>query len=326
MKFTYLLCILLIAFSAKGQGQAGFKATAKGAFYKIFTASPGVKIKMDDVISFNVIQKTEKDSILFSSYDNGAPVRIQVQPSRNIGDLMDIFPLLAAGDSALIKVPSDSLFKDYEEQRPEFLPTGAFLFFVVKILKVQSEEAAIVEKKNMEDKLKNEELVGLGKFIADSKSTFKATTSGLRYIILSPSLKRKPLAGDTVLVNYTGRTLDGKVFDSSIAAEAIKAGLQQPGRNYEPIRFVVGEEKVIKGWDEGLLLLNEGSKARFVIPSALAYGPNAMGDDIKAYATLVFDVDLVAVKPAKKEPVKAEPTKAPTAKPPIKKTTTVKKK
>jgi hypothetical protein len=124
--------------------------------------------------------------------------------------------------------------------------------------------------------------------------------------------------GDTVYVNYTGRTLDGKVFDSSIEAEAKKGGLEQPGRVYEPISFALGEGRVIPGWEQGLLLVNEGAKATFIIPSDLAYGPQGAGADIKPFSTLIFDLELVKVKkPAKPT---ATPVKKPApAKPAVKK-------
>ena len=142
----------------------------------------------------------------------------------------------------------------------------------------------------------------------------------MKYLITRPTLKRKPLAGDTLLVNYTGKTIDGKVFDSSVQADAQKAGLNQPGRNYEPLSVVVGTGAVIKGWDEGLLLLNEGSKAQFIIPSGLAYGEAGQGD-IQPFSTLVFDVELVKIKSAK------HPASKPLAKKvPAKKHTAVKKK
>ena len=144
----------------------------------------------------------------------------------------------------------------------------------------------------------------------------------MKYKITKPSVKRKPLAGDTVLVNYTGKTLDGKVFDSSVEAEAKKGGLDQPGRHYEPIKFAVGAGMVIPGWDEGLLLLNEGSKAELIIPSKLGYGEKGAGDDIKPFSTLLFDVELVKVIPVK-HAITKHTTKKPLAK---KAATTAKKK
>jgi FKBP-type peptidyl-prolyl cis-trans isomerase FkpA len=294
--------------------QDNFVHTPKGALVKIFTNGPGDKIKLNDVITFDVLQKTEKDSVLFSSYTLGHPLKIQVQPSQNAGDLMDVFPLLTAKDSAYVKVPSDSVFKGHEDQRPPFLPKGSSLVFILKIGKVQSLDDAMSEVKTVE-------ITSANKYIADHKLTVTTTPSGLKYVITQPSLKHKPLSGDTLLVNYTGRTIDGKVFDSSIQAEAQKAGLQQGDRKYEPIKVVVGQGQVIKGWDEGLLLLNEGSKAEFIIPSSLGYGAEGAGSDIAPYSTLVFDVELVKIKPIKHAVTKPAAKKAP-----AKKHTTAKKK
>jgi FKBP-type peptidyl-prolyl cis-trans isomerase len=100
--------------------------------------------------------------------------------------------------------------------------------------------------------------------------------------------------------------LSGKLFDTSIEANAKAAGVQQPGRPYEPISVVLGEHRVISGWDEGLLLLNEGSKATFIIPSNLAYGERPNGE-IPGYSTLVFDIELVKVKPGKHAAVTPKP-------------------
>jgi FKBP-type peptidyl-prolyl cis-trans isomerase len=142
----------------------------------------------------------------------------------------------------------------------------------------------------------------------------KTTATGLKYVITSPSTKLKAQKGDTVLVNYAGRGLDDKLFDSSIEKLAKGAGLNQPGRAYEPLQVVIGTDNIIAGWNEGLLLLNEGAKATLVIPSNLAYGATGYGD-IKPYSTLVFDIELVKVKPIK-HPV---PPKPAAAKPGVKK-------
>jgi FKBP-type peptidyl-prolyl cis-trans isomerase len=173
---------------------------------------------------------------------------------------------------------------------------------------MKAEEAAAAAKnKVVED-------ANIAKYIAANKLILKTTPSGLKYKITRPSTKPKPLAGDTLLVNYAGRTLEGKVFDSSIESVAKAAGLEQPGRTYEPYQVVVGTGGVIRGWDEGLLLLNDGAKALFVIPSNLAYGSQSSGPDIKPYSTLVFDIELVKIKPIKHPVVVKPPLKKPLAK------------
>jgi FKBP-type peptidyl-prolyl cis-trans isomerase FkpA len=318
--FLTLLSILLITeVNAQTTNSIPFQRTSKGTEYRLITHNTGDRIKLNDIVTFQAIQKTGKDSILFSTYKAGAPLQAQIQPT---GDLMDIFPLLTVQDSVIIKIPTDSIFKNNEQQRPAFLPKGSNMFFTLKIVKVQALEQAIAERKALADKYSAEEAANTDKYVAEHKLLLKTTVSGLKYKITKPSVKRKPLAGDTVLVNYTGKTLDGKVFDSSIEADAKKGGLDQPGRHYEPIKFAVGAGMVIPGWDEGLLLLNEGSKAQFLIPSKLAYGEKGAGDDIKPFSTLLFDVELVKVIPIKHAIIK-HTTKKPVAK---KAVTTAKKK
>ncbi|MDB5009254.1 MAG: peptidylprolyl isomerase [Mucilaginibacter sp.] len=309
----YILYLFITVFAINANAQGNFQRTSKGTQYQLFTHNTGDRIKLNDIVTFQATQKTDKDSILFSSYKAGAPLQAQIQAE---GDLMDIFPLLTLKDSVLIKVPTDSIFKNNEQQRPPFLPKGSNMYFTLKIERVQTLDEAMAERKAKMDKYSSDEVANTDKYIAEHKLILKATPSGLKYLITSPSVKRKPLAGDTVWVNYTGRTLDGKVFDSSVQDEAKKAGLQQPGRTYEPIKFAVGSGMVIPGWDEGLLLLNEGSKAVFVIPSKLAYGEKGAGEDIKPFSTLLFDIELVKVKPVKHALPKTA-AKKPLAKKPV---------
>lgn len=112
---------------------------------------------------------------------------------------------------------------------------------------------------------------------------FEKTSSGLRYKIEEKGNGPKAEKGQTVSVHYKGMLPDGSVFDSSYT------------RN-QPIDFKLGKGQVISGWDEGIQLLNVGDKARFVIPSHLAYGERGAGGVIPPNATLIFDVELVKVK------------------------------
>jgi len=112
---------------------------------------------------------------------------------------------------------------------------------------------------------------------------FETTKSGLRYKIVEEGNGKKATKGSLVSVHYKGQLMNGQVFDSSYQ------------RN-QPIDFTVGVGQVISGWDEGILLLKVGDKARFVIPSELAYGSRGAGGVIPPNATLLFDVELVDVK------------------------------
>ena len=112
---------------------------------------------------------------------------------------------------------------------------------------------------------------------------FKKTDSGLRYQIIQEGSGKKATKGKTVSVHYKGQLTDGTVFDSSYKRNA-------------PIDFALGVGQVIPGWDEGVGLLKVGDKARFVIPSDLAYGSAGAGGVIPPDASLIFDVELMDVK------------------------------
>jgi peptidyl-prolyl cis-trans isomerase A (cyclophilin A) len=112
---------------------------------------------------------------------------------------------------------------------------------------------------------------------------YDETASGLRYQILQKGTGKQATKGVNVSVHYKGQLLDGTVFDSSY-------------KRKEPIDFTIGVGQVIAGWDEGIQLLKVGDKARFVIPSHLAYGESGAGGVIPPNATLIFDVELMNVK------------------------------
>jgi len=112
---------------------------------------------------------------------------------------------------------------------------------------------------------------------------FDRTSSGLFYKIINKGNGKKAEKGKTVSVHYKGMLTDGTVFDSSY-------------KRKEPIEFSLGRGQVIEGWDEGIGLLQVGDKARFVIPSHLAYGDRGAGGVIPPKATLIFDVELMDVK------------------------------
>ncbi|MDO4511325.1 MAG: FKBP-type peptidyl-prolyl cis-trans isomerase [Bacteroidales bacterium] len=105
------------------------------------------------------------------------------------------------------------------------------------------------------------------------------TESGLQYLVVKEGEGKKPGPNDVVTVHYTGRLIDGTVFDSSV-------------ERGEPATFAVGQ--VIQGWVEGLQLMSEGAAYRFFIPSELAYGEHGTGP-IQPNSTLIFDVQLIKV-------------------------------
>lgn len=120
------------------------------------------------------------------------------------------------------------------------------------------------------------------KFLEENKNNenVKVTASGLQYIVEKEGTGIQPEATDDVTVHYTGRLLNGQVFDSSV----------QRG---EPATFPLN--RVIPGWTEGVQLMKEGAKYTFFIPSELAYGEHGVPNAIPPHSTLIFEVELIKV-------------------------------
>jgi FKBP-type peptidyl-prolyl cis-trans isomerase len=144
---------------------------------------------------------------------------------------------------------------------------------VMVLVQVYMQEA--MEKKTEKMKIES------AKFLEENKKVegVQTTKSGLQYKVITTGKGKAPLATDKVTVHYTGKFVDGKVFDSSV------------GR--DPVTFEVGG--VIPGWTEALQLMHEGDKWMIYIPYDIAYGERGMGNDIPPYATLIFEVELIKV-------------------------------
>lgn len=160
------------------------------------------------------------------------------------------------------------------------------------------------QKKDVEAKRADGE-----KFLAENKSKAGVVTteSGLQYQVLKAAEGVKPKATDSVTVHYQGFLLDGTKFDSSVDRG-------------EPITFPLNQ--VIPGWTEGVQLMSVGSKYKFFIPYTLGYGEQGAGGTIPGFATLIFEVELLGVKPLVEAPKAVVPAKKAT---PAKKGTSAKK-
>ncbi|OSZ78494.1 hypothetical protein CAP35_09650 [Chitinophagaceae bacterium IBVUCB1] len=294
-QFSFILTItamgLLAACStSKNAGKkSAYNKTASGIEYKMYRDNKATaNAKETDFVEIHIHTKYN-DSLIFDSRanNNGKPVSFPVTQPKFNGDLAEVLGMMSAGDSMVAYVSVDSIIAAKQKTQPWMKPGGK-VTYIISMLSVKTQEQVNKEKNmsNSEQFAIDDKIIFV--YIADKRITgVQKTPSGLYYTITKEGTGEKAKAGQTVYVNYTGRTLDGNVFDSSVDPKF---------KHQEPISFLLGKGNVIQGWDEGIALLNKGAKATLFIPSPLAYGKNSPTAAIPPNSILVFDVELVDVK------------------------------
>ncbi|MBL7772603.1 MAG: FKBP-type peptidyl-prolyl cis-trans isomerase [Chitinophagaceae bacterium] len=286
---------LVVGFSAC---KPKFQKLPSGILYMPVKKGNGKRVaKEGDIISMNLLVKI-RDSVVLDNFkmNDGQPIETMCNKVGFHGDPMEAFMMMREGDSAVIKTPADSL---YRGGMPPFAKKGDTVTFCVRMLKVQTQAdyQANLQKAAKEQESKDDKTIK--DYLSKNNLQAQKTQGGLYYVITQPGTGESAKAGKEVTMKYTGRLLDGTTFDSNVDPKF---------DHVQPFSFVLGRGRVIKGWDEGIALLNKGAKAIFVVPSGLAYGQQSLpGNEknpkgIPANSTLVFDVELVDIKDAKEEP------------------------
>ena len=263
------------------------KPIASGLYFIESQAGSGNIPKTGDMVKINFTVSLIDGKELFSTVKNGGPMPVEIgKPFENKG-FEEAVAMMKKGGKAKLIVPSSLAFG--EQGRGQMVAPFTTLLYDVEIMEIKSkteyEKEKALEQKTQEQtvsKAKAEESVLLQKYLKDNKITAKPLASGLYYMETKKGTGAKAAKGKSVSVNYTGRLLNGNVFDSSIGKK--------------PFDFILGQGQVIPGWDEGIALMSVGGKAKLVVPSSLAYGAQVMGDKIPAYSALVFEVELLGVK------------------------------
>ncbi len=294
MKHTTLLSILTLTLSSgSAWAQPKFTKLKSSLEYAIVKDAPGTKKATEGSKITMHIRTVLNDSTLFDSYkmNNDEPVPAEItKPSFN-GDLMEGLALLTEGDSAIFKSPVDSIFKN--AALPPFAKTGDKISFFVKMVSVKTAEEFKKEQELEASKQNKIDEALIQEYLTKNKIKATKTASGMYYIISQPGKGDNAKAGQDVTMNYTGKLLDGTIFDSNL--------LEDFG-HVSPFTFKLGSGQVIRGWDEGIALLNVGAKGTLIIPSSMAYGSRAMPGGAKnpkgipANSVLVFDVEMVEAK------------------------------
>ncbi len=283
----------LVACNSK---KSGFQ-NINGFEYKIIKDAAGNDHpKVGDLVYTNIRMLVD-DSLIIDSRDtkNGAtgePVLFEVTDASQRGNFQSCFTVLTAGDSAIFRISMDSLKTILKGQPlPPFMAKGKYLVYQVSLVSVKTKDQYKKEMDEKASKQKDTDDKILQDYFAKNNLKPIKTASGLYYTIEKKGTGDKPTPGQEVTVNYTGMLMNGDKFDSN---------MDSTFHHMQPFSFVLGQHQVIDGWDEGISLLNKGSKATLYVPSPLAYGPQARSEKIQANSILIFNVELVDIKSAKK--------------------------
>ncbi len=265
-----------------------FETDKSGLKYKVIKGSESKQFSTTgDIVEIKLIYKNSNDSVLFNSEELRKPFRMKIEKkSHTGGSFEDALQLLNTGSRALFIISADSFFtKTLGKKLPNEVKKGSNLIFDISLVKKLNETEIEEERKLMEESAKLLEEDLLNQFVEDNKIIEKPRLSGLYIIEKKEGTGRIVQTGDVLMVNYSGMFVNGNIFDLSFQRK-------------EPFVFIIGQGNVIQGWEEGFMYMKAGGKARFIIPSHLAYGKEGYGSIIPPYSCLIFDVELIKIKNA----------------------------
>lgn len=285
----YLQLLTLLAlvtfYSCSKSEYPGYTKNENGFHYKLIKiGDDSVKCSYNDYITADICYRTLNDSLFFKGRR-----KFQISQPTFPGAIDECLTLLGKDDSASFIIPAKSFFVNtLSSELPAFLSETDYMKLDVNIIEIQTPMAFAYEKqaflKWIEDFGEYEKTI-LQQYLDESKLKINPTQSGMRYLTLRKGNDRGVNLGDTVVVHYEGKFLNGKFFDST-------------RKRNEAFQFVYGQQwQVIKGIEEGIGLMHEGEKALFILPSDMAFGESGSSTGIiPPFTSLIFEVELLSVK------------------------------
>lgn len=285
MKKLFLLTMVigvLLTSCNKNEGSkiSGYEKTQTGLFYKIYEENPGNTPRIMELLDVNLSCVINDTAVIIPENR----MILQMMESMFAGDIFEGIGMMHKGDSASFIVRTDSTFYTlFGSPMPSEFSVDDVMKFNIRLNDFYPEaEFATKQIEYMKNNFVEETLnaeAELDMYFEDRGIMPITTSSGLNYVRMKEGNGENPQVGTMVTVHYTGKLMDGTVFDSSVT------------RN-EPFQFVLGIGQVIPGWDEGIQLMSKGEEAVFYIPYYLAYGNMGSGP-IPPFATLIFEVELI---------------------------------
>jgi FKBP-type peptidyl-prolyl cis-trans isomerase len=280
MKVKKLLYVAgsCLLFASCNNKYEGFERSESGLYYKFHIENTTNHVpEKNEIVSMGMSIRTDNDSLV-QDFRQFSTV---MQSPKFKGDIYDALSLMHEGDSATFIINAKQYYNMYNYgQVPNFVKNDKTMLWVtIKVNGTISYEQYQIVKEN---ERKEGELNAIDDYLKQNNIVATPRPSGLYYIETKTGKGNLPKTGQNCSVHYTGKLLDGTIFDSSI------------GRG-EPLTIQLGAGQVIPGWEEGIALIKKTGQAILIIPSHLGYGERGIGS-IPPYAPLVFEVELVDIR------------------------------
>ena len=285
MKRLFLITLVLGVFITSCQNDSkslsDYDMTETGLYYRFYNCNEGITPQFMELMDVQLSCCVNDTSVIL-------PLNrtiLQLTDPLFAGDIFEGLGMMHKGDSASFIVRIDSTYYTLfrRQTMPAEFTVDDIMRFDVKMNDFYPEsEFAVKQIEFMKNTFIDETVKAeseLNQYFKDNNINATSTPSGLYYVTTQSGNGEKPQVGASIKVHYTGKLLDGTVFDSSVS------------RN-EPFQFDLGLGQVIPGWDEGFQLMSKGEKATLYIPYYLAYGSGGYGV-IPPFETLIFDVELI---------------------------------
>ncbi len=292
MKIIYLyilFVVLILASCGNNSPYQGYTETDSGLYYKLQVIGDGKrKPNIGDYLQLIITYKTEKDSVFMDTYSSNdmGMVILPFNHSSFEGSFEEGLSTMNEGDSVSYMVDATNLFtKFFKVELPIFFNPGSKVKMDVKLHKIlnQSEyEAELVRYQSLVEDRDIEEQRKIQLFVDTSNASYSRLQNGMYYLPITQGSGAVPENGNIIKINYTGSFLSGKTFESTYDRS-------------QPMEYVCGEqEQVIKGFETAISLMNEGAKAKFIIPSHLAFGKDGSSTGIiPPYTAVIYEIELL---------------------------------
>ncbi len=278
------VAITFFMFFSACKSENSYQKLDSGLEFRFFRkAEPAKPAKQGDIIlvRFNIFHE---DSLLESTAQIWGDVDMQIQVPKFKGGIEDAFLMMSAGDSAHFLIDAHKFYINNKKMpAPDFIKVGEKLRFEIGLKKIYTTDEVQTKIDEEIKQLQREELETLTNFIVTEEINEKPLSSGIYILKKVKSSGKQAKKGDIAVVHYTGRLLDGRVFDSSVARNT-------------PFEFKIGAGEVIPSWDEAVATMNVHEKIVLITPSSQAYGAQGAGAAIPPFSSLAFEIELLELK------------------------------